>query len=332
MAKRAKTLLDNRDEIPLDANLLATSKELYDLIAKTLGAGMPQNELAKGIGIQVVVLSNLKNYVLPSIVSGKVGSYRELEECIKDRRCMKANIYLDFGDIIEKINSYITKQEFQERHILQEKSTFRKWKDNLPSLVDSSAVKLAKQGYMGLYNIYTCSSLDSVKVSRMPMLIRKSEHDNSIEVFTGNKESDYQYEGFAIMLESHSLHITLADYFGGTNEIVNILFFTPHLRNPSFLRGCLLAVDRSRQPFSTRIVAVRKGEVVEKDLFDKLASKHIDAENQDEEWEKHIVHYLQGENYSSLRFQTFSSPQYDLNVLVNEKEWIIENHSKMTEK
>ena len=303
--------------------------QLSDLLQETLKY-VTQKDLAEAIERPSSVLSKLKKVILPSLVKGHVTDFDALRQLMSDTTVMRRTYYEEFSTMIAELQAFNTLHEFKGKSRSANKSIYHKWRETVTAKVESSAESVEGRGYTGLYDIYTFSSFgestDAKKLTRQPMMLRKNNLTASIEVFIGNAENilDYYYEGIAYTLGSHILYISAIDFYGNPNEVVNIQLTTPHLRNPPFLRGIILAIDTLQQPFATRVVAVKKGEVVSKEKYDKIPTEFIPVNQPSSEMEASVIEYLKDEIQATLKCSRFLNPTYDFKVLQEEKQDILE--------
>lgn len=288
------------------------SKELKGLLDEVLKEKL-QSEVAKLLNIKAPQLSNL--YKVISEIIDKVEDEQSLDSILNNYNNVGKKTIKNLKKFIEVLKIQI-EEDYQEQNEYQ--SYGRIWHNAITNSESKTANKIERAGLLGLYECYSHSTTKA-KLLKAPMMIRRNEHDNSLEVIYKSKMDRYSCRGIIFLVGSHLITIYLIDDPEDIGETTSIHLSMPLMSNPQILRGIRLNIDVGKQPHGGRIIVKRIGDVISENEFNTISDEYIDY---DEMTIPEVKSYLQNSRFSSLKCNHISNPSDTWNDLLKEKEAI----------
>jgi len=303
----------NWGEVKLNA------QKLSDLM-NTLPKKVTNNEIVDILRERDILSVNYSNYgviknvLLPGIIDKSITPENWKKTLRNASKNSKITLYEVFPDIINVIEGFLHQLKIEKKDKPNEKydSISKNWKTGIITSIDKSKSFLIQRQYLGLYYCYTHSTYDS-KLLKYPLLIRENPYDKSLEVFLGNKNSNYQYKGVPVLVGSDTLCISLIDFYDNITELMQITLRIPYTIKPPILRGSFSTIESTRQPIGGRVVLCRISDVISLENFEIEESDNVDYD--DNAINFNIRNYLKDEIQSLLRFPSIDSKDHFMGLM-----------------
>ncbi len=104
---------------------------------------------------------------------------------------------------------------------------------------------MKSENMLGLYSLYFVSTISN-EIRKIPMLLYQGP-SNDLKVKLANEKDNYQYFGFALLIQSTQLNFTLIENNQNIQEYSSLKFIVPYGK-PTFYEGAYLFLNPMRNP------------------------------------------------------------------------------------
>jgi len=268
--------------------------------------------------------------ILGKIVDGSISDKEKWLNALEDanNNSTSQTLYNHFPYILSVLQTIYTDLDIKEedKPFIYD-SIKKEWLYGIKKNIEESEEFIIERNFLGLYYYYTHSPENKDMILKQPLLIRKNSIDSSIEVFLGNKNSNFRYKGVALKIASDFILLSLIDFHRSISEVVTISLSLPNVSRPKFLRGTYSKKGIYNEPLCGRAVTIFYKPKITIEEFNKIQFEPFnDSFNPNmSENDFFVLQYLKDEIQSNLYFHPNVNPLSPIGKeLYLEKSWLMD--------